>query len=73
MSEFEFDPTAATRIEQVVRLYPLSLKDCADLLEIIAPLVDILSADGARNFLQEIVAKRYNEYEERMGRPTNAN
>jgi len=55
ITEFEFDPVSASRIEQVVRQYPLSLQNCAELLEAVAPLAGVLTADGACKFLQEIV------------------
>ncbi len=58
MTEFEFDPAAAARIEAVVQHYPLSLKHCADLLEIVAPLAGVLTESGACHFLQRVVDVR---------------
>jgi len=60
MTEFEFAPEAARRIEKVVQNYPLSLDDCADLLEIVAPLAGALTAGGACRFLRQVVEAKCN-------------
>ena len=52
MTEFEFDKASADRIEKVVQNYPMSLKDCADVLEFIAPLCTIYTAEGFINRLK---------------------
>lgn len=56
--EFEFDPESAIRIAEAVRNYPLSLKGCADIIEIVAPLCEYLSMDGAIRFLNRAVSER---------------
>lgn len=48
MTEFEFDKESADRIEKVIKQHPMCLKDCADILELLAPLCDFWSATGLK-------------------------
>lgn len=51
LSEFEFDAKASDRISKVVQMYPISLEDCADILESVAPLCTLWTPEG---FLKRI-------------------
>ena len=51
MNEFEFDKENADRIANVVQMYPMSLSDCADILETVAPLCAMWTPEG---FLKRI-------------------
>lgn len=43
------------RITKVVELNAMSMNDCADILEMIAPLCNYMSASGAKKILKDIV------------------
>jgi len=51
MDEFSFDEESAKRIANVIWNYPMSLEDCADVLEQIAPLCEIYTTKG---FIQKL-------------------
>lgn len=51
MNEFEFDKAYADRITKIVQMYPMSLSDCADILETVAPLCAMWTPEG---FLKRI-------------------
>lgn len=51
LKEFTFDPPAAQRIAQVVEQYPMSLENCADVLEAVAPYCALFTTDG---FIQRL-------------------
>lgn len=46
MTEFEFDKESADRIENVVQKHAMSLKNCADILDLLAPLCDMFTTSG---------------------------
>ena len=46
MDDFLFDVDAAARIAKVVRMYPMTLENCADILEAVAPLCEVWTARG---------------------------
>lgn len=46
-SEFEFDKASADRISKIVQMYPMSLSDCADILETVAPLCTMFTPEGS--------------------------
>lgn len=52
MTEFEFDKSSADRIEKVVQNYPMSLEQCADVLEFVAPLCTVFTTEGFINKLK---------------------
>lgn len=54
MQEFRFDPEASARIAAVVQNYPMSLADCAELLEWAAPLCRLLTVDGFINRMTDV-------------------
>ena len=51
LKEFTFDPQAAQCIAQVVEQYPMSLEDCADVLEAVAQYCTLFTIDG---FIQRL-------------------
>lgn len=46
MDEFEFDKESANRIANVVQMYPISLQDCANVLEAVAPFCATWTPEG---------------------------
>jgi len=46
LDEFTFDPEAAQRIANVVRLNAMSMEDCANVLEAVAPYCTELTTQG---------------------------
>lgn len=60
MKEFEFDPEASNRIAKVIYQHPLSLRDCADILEIAAPICTVMTASGFKKFLNDAINDRCN-------------
>lgn len=58
----DFDLYNITQIKKVVELYPLSFADCVKILKTIAPLTEVLDADGICKFLQDIVDIRCGDY-----------
>lgn len=52
---FESDPDSTNRIINTLYYHPLSLKDCADILEIIAPLCTLYTKEG---FLHHLMGSR---------------
>lgn len=57
LKEFQFDPESSARIAQVIKDHPMSLKDVADLLEMIAPLATLYTPDGAALILNMILCE----------------
>lgn len=55
MKEFEFDPDALNRIAKVIYQHPLSLRDCADILEIAAPMCTVMTVSGFKKLLREMI------------------
>lgn len=55
MTEFEYDKESADRIEEIINSHPICLKDCADILEIVAPLCDLYSAKCAKNRIEKFI------------------
>lgn len=55
MTEFEYDKESADRIEEIINSHPICLKDCADILEIVAPLCDLYSAKWAKNRIEKFI------------------
>lgn len=51
----EIDNDSAKRISKITNKYPVTLKDCADILEIIAPLCALKTSGGAKKTLQGFV------------------
>ena len=51
LKEFTFDTPAAQRIAQVVEQYPMSLENCADVLEAVALYCTLFTTDG---FIQRL-------------------
>lgn len=56
--EVEFDPESMKRIVNVIDRYPMSLHDCADVIEFIAPLCRYFTTNGAINKLTNLI-KQY--------------
>lgn len=56
MSIFEFDPQAAARIQKVVEEHPMSLDNCADALEMVAPLYTLYTARGFTMIMNMILS-----------------
>lgn len=52
-NECEFDPKSAQRIANVIEWHPMSLRNCADILEFIAPLCTIFTTDGCIHKIAE--------------------
>lgn len=52
--EFRFDPDSAQRILKAMQNYPICLKDCADIIETVAPLCGLFTKDGFLKRLEEI-------------------
>ncbi len=46
MQEFMFDPESAKRIVDTIYHHAMSLKDCAQLIEMAAPFYDRMTSDG---------------------------
>lgn len=57
LKQFQFDPESSARIAQVIENHPMSLKDAADLLEMVAPLATLYTPDGAAMILNMILAE----------------
>lgn len=53
--EFQFDPDSAQRILNAMREYPICLKDCADIIEALAPWCGAFTKDGFLKKLEEIL------------------
>lgn len=53
-SEFEFDKASADRISKIVQMYPMSLSDCADILETVAPLCTMFTPEGFRKIIDDM-------------------
>ena len=53
-AEYKFDPKAAERIDRVVNSYPMTLCDCASILEVVAPLTSLMPADDLIRYLKSI-------------------
>lgn len=47
------------RIVSVVNKYPLALYNCANILELLAPLTLILSGSGAENWLRNKIQEEF--------------
>lgn len=43
ISEFVLDKDSAARIEKIIHMYPISLRQCADLLTGCIPLLEVMS------------------------------
>ena len=52
--EYKFDPDAAERIVRVVNSYPMTLSDCASILEAVTPLTSLMPADDLIRYLKSI-------------------
>ena len=59
MTEFEFDKESADRIEKVIQQNPMSLQDCADILELAAPLCTVFSCECFKNKLKTVAESLY--------------
>ena len=53
--EFQFDPDSAQRILKAMHEYPICLKDCADIIEAVAPLCGLFTKDEFLKKLEELV------------------
>lgn len=51
---FEYDVESTKRIADIVRHYPMSLRDVAELIELVAPLATALTFDGLKKILSEL-------------------
>lgn len=52
--EYNLDTEAGDRITRVINAYPMSLSDCASILEAVAPLTHVMPADDIIRYLQSI-------------------
>lgn len=68
MNEFEFDKESANRISKVVQMYPMSLSDCADILETVAPLCSIWTPKGFKQRIHDVFpyASNFTEDEQKL-------
>ncbi len=60
MSEFDFDKQSADRIEKVINNYPMNLKSCADILELVAPLCKFWTAEGLLYYIKQSFSDVFN-------------
>ena len=58
LCEFAFDPESADRIARAIELYPLTLKGCAEIIEVVAPLCNLVGEDGATAYIRRFVDRR---------------
>lgn len=56
MDEFEFDKASADRIAKIVQMYPMSLLDCANVLEVVAPLCAVWTPEGFIKRINDVFA-----------------
>lgn len=71
MTEFEYDKESADRIEEIINSHPICLKDCADILELLAPLCDLWSSQGLqahirRAFSTQLIMEQIDRIENRL-------
>lgn len=59
MTEFEFDKKSAERIEKTIRKHNMCLKNCADILELLAPLCDMWSPQGLQRHIQRVFSAQF--------------
>lgn len=59
MTEFEFDKESADRIEKVVQQHPMCLRDCANVLEFVAPLCTVFTPEGFINKLKTLFVEYF--------------
>lgn len=52
LDEFAFDPDSAQRIANLIQNYPLSLKDCADIIETVASWCDMYTTGTCLEYLK---------------------
>lgn len=59
MTEFEFDKESADRIAKTINSHVMCLKDCADILEMLAPLCDLWSPQGLQVHIRQAFSAQF--------------
>ena len=59
MTEFEFDKESADRIAKIINSHNMCLKDCADILELLAPLCDMWTPEGLQQHIQRAFSAQF--------------